>query len=115
MDFGFKYVIENHGIDTEESYPYTAKNGVCRFREADIGATISSYKDVLPRKSESSLQEAVATVSTSSLPPSPVLPPSLPPLFCPLLILCITKSPVPDLFLSLDVAPCFHLPACVLK
>ncbi|XP_065190552.1 procathepsin L-like [Sycon ciliatum] len=67
MDFGFKYIIENHGIDTEESYPYTAKDGTCRFKESHVGATITSYKDVLPRKSESSLQEAVATIGPVSV------------------------------------------------
>ncbi|XP_065190553.1 procathepsin L-like [Sycon ciliatum] len=67
MDHGFKYIIENHAIDTEESYPYTAKAGTCRFKESHVGATLTSYKDVLPRKSESALQEAVASVGPVSI------------------------------------------------
>ncbi|XP_065190562.1 digestive cysteine proteinase 3-like isoform X2 [Sycon ciliatum] len=67
MDHGFKYIIENHGIDTEESYPYTAKAGTCRFKESHVGATLTSYKDMLPRKSESALQEAVASVGPVSI------------------------------------------------
>jgi len=46
MDYAFKYIISNKGIDTEASYPYTAQDGTCQFNPANIGATISSYKDV---------------------------------------------------------------------
>ena len=52
MDNAFKYVIANHGIDTEASYPYNATTGkTCKFNQTAIGATISSFKDI-PRNSE---------------------------------------------------------------
>jgi len=58
MDSAFKYVINNKGIDTEESYPYHATQGPCKYSPANIGATISSYKDI-QSGSESDLFEAV--------------------------------------------------------
>jgi len=59
MDSAFDYVIANKGIDTEASYPYTTSGpNSCKFKPANIGDTISSYKDVM-RGSESDLQTAV--------------------------------------------------------
>lgn len=55
-----KYIIENGGIDTEESYPYEAVEGTCRFSRKDIGATLRGYQR-LPRGSEQALNVAVAT------------------------------------------------------
>lgn len=55
-----KYIIENGGIDTEESYPYEAVEGTCRFSRKDIGATLRGYQR-LPRGSEQALKVAVAT------------------------------------------------------
>jgi cathepsin L len=66
MDNAFKYIIGNNGIDTEASYPYTARDGSCKFNKANVGATISSYKDV-QSQSESALQSAVANVGPISV------------------------------------------------
>merc|ERR1712062_744077 len=67
MDNAFKYVIANHGIDTEASYPYNATTGkTCKFNTTDIGATISNYTDI-PRGSEMDLQKASATVGPISV------------------------------------------------
>ena len=61
MDKGFEYVIKNKGIDTESSYPYTAVTGkVCKYKPANIGATISSFKDI-PTNSEAVNNSRVST------------------------------------------------------
>jgi cathepsin L len=60
MDNAFKYIINNKGIDTEASYPYEeATSYNCRYKSTNLGAKISSYKDVTSG-SESALQNAVA-------------------------------------------------------
>jgi len=46
MDQAFTYIVSNKGIDTEQSYPYEAKDGKCRYKASNVGATLSSYKDV---------------------------------------------------------------------
>ena len=66
MDNGFEYIIKNGGIDTEASYPYTAENGKCHFSASNVGATISSFKDI-PRENCDSLKSAVAGVGPISV------------------------------------------------
>ncbi|XP_076455659.1 procathepsin L-like [Babylonia areolata] len=66
MDNGFTYIKKNGGIDTEESYPYRAVDGICRFKQADVGATDTGFKD-LQRGSEQGLMEAVAEVGPISV------------------------------------------------
>jgi cathepsin L len=66
MDNAFKYTIHNKGLDTEDSYPYQARDGTCRFKPASVGATISGYADVT-KGSESALQTAVANVGPISV------------------------------------------------
>jgi len=46
MTAAMEYIIKNNGIDTEASYPYTAEDGTCHFRTANIGATLKSYTNV---------------------------------------------------------------------
>jgi len=46
MDDAFQYIIDNKGIDTESSYPYTAQDGSCSFSASNVGATISKFTDV---------------------------------------------------------------------
>jgi cathepsin L len=65
MDSAFQYIIKNHGIDTEASYPYTATGpNACHFKAADVGATITGFKDVATG-SEADLQTAVDKQPTS--------------------------------------------------
>jgi len=65
MDSAFKYIIANHGVDTEASYPYTATGpNQCRFNPAHVGATLASYRDVRSG-SEASLMDFVADAPTS--------------------------------------------------
>ncbi|XP_014273553.1 procathepsin L-like [Halyomorpha halys] len=67
MEYAFEYVKKNNGIDTEESYPYTAKDStICKFNNATVGATVSGYKDI-QTGSESALQSAVANVGPISV------------------------------------------------
>ena len=66
MDQAFQYVIKNHGVDTETSYPYEARDGRCRFNQANVGATISSYKDIA-QGNEKALTAAIAKVGPISV------------------------------------------------
>jgi len=65
-DQAFQYIIKNGGIDTEDSYRYQAHDEKCRFNAANIGANMTSFKDIAS-KSESDLQVAVATIGPISV------------------------------------------------
>uniref|UniRef100_UPI00398EF824 cathepsin L.1 isoform X1 n=1 Tax=Pristiophorus japonicus TaxID=55135 RepID=UPI00398EF824 len=66
MDYAFNYIINNGGVDTEDSYPYEAEDGPCRFNPQAVGATCQGYVD-LPSGSETFLEDAVATIGPVSV------------------------------------------------
>ena len=61
MDYAFRYIKDNGGIDTERSYPYQGEDEErCRYNPAYRGATDKGFVDVQPGN-EMALQYAVAT------------------------------------------------------
>nr|AJF94910.1 cathepsin L1 [Nephilengys cruentata] len=66
MDQAFEYIEKNGGIDTEQSYPYTAQDGTCHYKKSSSGATCKGYVDI-PSGDEKALQQAVATVGPISV------------------------------------------------
>lgn len=66
MDQAFDYIKDNKGIDTEEAYPYEARDGKCRFDASKVGATCTGYVDI-KSGDEDALQEAVATIGPVSV------------------------------------------------
>jgi len=53
MDYGFKYIMDNQGIDTEDDYPYEAKDGTCNTEKASHHvSTIKSFQDVESKNAE---------------------------------------------------------------
>ncbi|CAN6269755.1 unnamed protein product [Urochloa humidicola] len=60
MDDAFAFIASNGGIDTDEDYPYTARDGKCDLaKKARRVVYIDGFEDV-PRYDEKSLQKAVA-------------------------------------------------------
>ncbi|XP_058103360.1 zingipain-2-like [Magnolia sinica] len=60
MDYAFKFIERNHGLTTEENYPYEGRDGVCNTKKRrNHAVTISGHEDV-PANSEKSLLVAVA-------------------------------------------------------
>lgn len=60
MDNAFQFILENGGLDTEESYPYKGVDGQCDLnRKNNKVVSIDGYEDVQPY-SEKALKKAVA-------------------------------------------------------
>ncbi|GAA0180617.1 cysteine protease [Lithospermum erythrorhizon] len=60
MDYAFDFIIKNGGIDTEEDYPYSGRDGTCdQYRKNAHVVSIDGFEDV-PQNDEKSLRKAVA-------------------------------------------------------
>nr|GEV19111.1 senescence-specific cysteine protease SAG39-like [Tanacetum cinerariifolium] len=60
MDDGFKFIVQNKGINTEAAYPYQATDATCNTKKESIrAANITGHEDV-PANSEAALLKAVA-------------------------------------------------------
>ncbi|KAF2881086.1 hypothetical protein ILUMI_25088 [Ignelater luminosus] len=66
MDYSFRYIKDNHGLDTETSYPYEAIDDKCRYNPKNSGATDRGYTDI-KAGDEEQLKAAVATVGPISV------------------------------------------------
>lgn len=65
MDDAFKFIIQNHGIASETTYPYQGVDGKCSAsKENSHAAKITGYEDV-PANSEAALLKAVANQPVS--------------------------------------------------
>ncbi|XP_071956334.1 procathepsin L-like [Antedon mediterranea] len=65
MDYGFEY-IKAFGIESEESYPYTAEDGICKYNSDLVAANVTGYIDVVSG-SEKDLMSAVADIGPISV------------------------------------------------
>ncbi|KAF9591097.1 hypothetical protein IFM89_001441 [Coptis chinensis] len=60
MDDAFDFIVQNHGLATEGTYPYKAIDGTCdKKKEASHAANITGHEDV-PANDEKALLKAVA-------------------------------------------------------
>ncbi|MCL7028206.1 hypothetical protein MKW94_007290 [Papaver nudicaule] len=65
MDYAFQFIIKNGGIDTEDDYPYKAKDGECDVSKKNTHVvTIDGFEDV-PANDEKALQKAVSNQPVS--------------------------------------------------
>ena len=66
MDLAFKYIRDNHGVDTESSYPYEGHDDQCHFKKSSVGADDKGYTDV-PTGDTDALAKAIASVGPVSV------------------------------------------------
>jgi cathepsin L len=66
MDNAFQYIIAIGGLDSEDSYPYTAQDGSCNFDKSNIAGDVTAFTDVT-QGDEGALETAVATTGPISV------------------------------------------------
>uniref|UniRef100_A0A8C0LGP7 Procathepsin L n=2 Tax=Canis lupus dingo TaxID=286419 RepID=A0A8C0LGP7_CANLU len=64
MEYAFQYVKDNGGLDSEESYPYLARNEPCKYRPEKSAANVTAFWPIL--NEEDGLMTTVATVGPVS-------------------------------------------------
>ncbi|XP_043423381.1 procathepsin L-like isoform X1 [Prionailurus viverrinus] len=64
MDKAFQYVKDNGGLDSEESYPYHARNESCKYKPENSVANVTAFWSVVNK--EDGLMTTVATVGPVS-------------------------------------------------
>jgi len=62
----FEYIKYNGGLDTEEAYPYTGQNGICKFSSANVGIRVMESVNIT-LGAEDELKHAVGTVRPVSV------------------------------------------------
>ncbi|TYH93116.1 hypothetical protein ES332_A13G230300v1 [Gossypium tomentosum] len=62
----FEYIKYNGGLDTEEAYPYTAKDGECKFSAENVGVQVIDSVNIT-LGAEDELKHAVALVQPVSV------------------------------------------------
>nr|KJB82995.1 hypothetical protein B456_013G224100 [Gossypium raimondii] len=62
----FEYIKYNGGLDTEEAYPYTAKDGKCKFSPENVGVQVIDSVNIT-LGAEDELKHAVALVRPVSV------------------------------------------------
>ncbi|XP_068027210.1 LOW QUALITY PROTEIN: cathepsin S-like [Melanerpes formicivorus] len=67
MTRAFQYIIDNQGIDSEDSYPYTAQNGTCQYNASTRAATPAPATWSCPMEMKQPLKDAVATIGPVSV------------------------------------------------
>ncbi|XP_054619504.1 cathepsin K-like isoform X2 [Dunckerocampus dactyliophorus] len=66
MANAFKYVNQNKGIDSDNTYPYMGKRGECKYNVQDRAANCSGYV-YIPKGNEKALKMALAMVGPISI------------------------------------------------
>ncbi|CAF0720018.1 unnamed protein product [Brachionus calyciflorus] len=61
MESAYKYIINNDGIESTQTYPYEGKDAQCRFKSDRVGAKMSNIVR-LPSGNETALTEAVENI-----------------------------------------------------
>jgi len=64
MTEAMNYIIANKGVDTEQSYPYTAEDGNCHFSRTNVGGSLTGMANVTSGD-ENDLQTKVYAGPTS--------------------------------------------------